>query len=825
MPPRLPSLGGSPAKATPLPSIQPASPRLNVTPQGSPGTLFGSSPAPAQDSQGEDQVNSGTTTRTDIRAGAQPFEPPFPGDVYNGPIGLKTLALSEDGAFERLAASLETLSRKNFPELEPPLGNEDLATSAVSKMPKETPVILTASESREGGFGGGSSGPSTALGDASKNAVHVLKRLENRRVNLGQTYMVTVKEAYECLKETEHILEDYHSQVGAQIFEQLSTFIKALDADFKTLQGFFEKEKEEQKKQDEQLYQKVDQASSCALATEKAVTDAGTKISSLLDALKQKIEEFQFSLDEVGKQLKKNKDDQETELFKKVDQASISAAAAVMANSETKISELLGKIENSINTLEIALDSKFEAASLNAAESQTSVFQSTLDGFQKILNGLSDNIQILATQGSATAAVLTLQNRLTELQNQQQTVEEQFTENWTQKLNILEEQLKAQAERIKELEKPSLKPTSIQNWVQSFDTDSVEPNGHPALKLAVGGNCFLPHLHYHRHRIGVDWEISAGLNKGAASFENFLQNRWFIGLKIEPFVSLALQTFSSCLGVPDGRGHHISRKFQIQNFHYIREIGETENQPYSRVEIGWDFGPIWSGPQKPCFWGDQTFGGSKNGSLVIPVNLGGYWLEESIPSPNSFDTLNQFSVLESFKSLGPGLASDFAGAMKSVPTFWRFFSKTDWYVSSGAALDTKYWHNSVNFPIGVKIHGTIQLKAPGNRESVKQFVQTNLEGVLEKTTEMRAPVVKGTGHEYWAEALSDRLLKFETKVESITHKVENLEPKIGSLSKKNDCIETMLFEQKARQTNLETRLQNQETLVADYEKRFIVQKA
>lgn len=273
--------------------------------KGSPGTLFGSGPTSSQVNPGADQVNSGAATSTDIRTGAQPFEPPFVGGVSNGPIGLNTLALSEDAAFERLAASLETLSGKNFPQSKPPLGSEELATSAVSKMPKETPVILNASETGEGGFGGGISGPSTALGDASKNAVHVLKCLENRRVHLGQTYMVTVKEAYECLKETEDILEDSPSQVGTQIFEQLSTFIKALDADFKTLWRFFEKEKEEQKKPDEQLYQKVDQASSCALATEKAVTGAGKKMSSLLDNFKQQIEEFKFSLDEVGKQVKK----------------------------------------------------------------------------------------------------------------------------------------------------------------------------------------------------------------------------------------------------------------------------------------------------------------------------------------------------------------------------------------------------------------------------------------------------------------------------------------------------------------------------------------
>lgn len=284
MPPRLPSLGGSSAKAMPLPHIQPTSPRPNVSLQGSPGTAFSSGPATAQASPGSDQGNSGAGTSTDIRAGAQPFEPPFQGDVYNSPIPLKTLALSENGAFERLAENLETLSRKNSPQSDPPLGSEDQLTPSFAQQMR---VFQNSSEAGEGNSGGGSPGPSTAFGDAAKNAVHVLKRLENRRVNLGQTYMVTVKEASECLKETEHILEDYHNQVDTQIFEQLKTFIKALEADFQTLQSFFEKQKEAQKKQDKELFQKVDQARTSALVTEKAVTDAGTKISNLFDNLKK----------------------------------------------------------------------------------------------------------------------------------------------------------------------------------------------------------------------------------------------------------------------------------------------------------------------------------------------------------------------------------------------------------------------------------------------------------------------------------------------------------------------------------------------------------
>lgn len=854
MPPRLPSLGGSPAKAMALPHIQPASPRPNVSPQGSPGIAFGSDLATAQASPGADQGNSGAGTSTDIRAGAQPFEPPFQGDVYNGPIPLKTLALSEDGAFERLAESLETLSRKNSPKSDPSLGSEDQAIPSFAlQMREEILVVQNAFEADEGGSGGGNPGPVTVLGDAAKNAVHVLKRLENRRVNLGQTYMVTVKEAYECLKETEHILEEYHSQVGTQIFEQLNTFIKALDADFKTLQSFFEKQKEEQKKQDKELCQKVDQASTSALATEKAVTDAGTKIHSLLNNLKQTVEGLKNSLDEVGKQVQEKKEHQEKnakrfdeikELLKKVDQASTSAAAVVLANSETKISELFEKAEVSVKILETAFDSKIEAASLSAAESQTSVFKSTLDGFQTILNGLSDNIQILATQGSATAAVLTLQNRFMELQNQQQTIEEKLTRNWTEKLNKLEEHLKAQAERITELEKPPIQPTPLPNLFHNFETDVVEPNAHPALKLAVAGNCFLPHLHYHRHRIGVDWELSAGLHKGTNSLENILQNRWFVGIKVEPFVSLALQTLSSRSGVSDGRGTHTSRKLQIQNFHFIRELGETENQPYSRVEIGWDFGPIF-----------------KNGSVVIPVNLGGYWLDESVSSQNYLGNFGNTSAVGSIKALAPGLASDFTDALKSVPRFWRFFSKTDWYISSGATFDTKYWHNSLHFPIAAKVNGTIQLKAPGNKESVglAKFVETSSKNFifgkafdLEKGTQATSPVLKGNMKDDSSQTLNHRLMKFETKVDDITKKIKSIEPKvgeltnnlqtlepkvdavtnkmkwiepkIGTLTKKSDCIETMMLDQKGLQTKLETRLQNQETLVADHEKRFMVQK-
>lgn len=808
MPPRLPSLGGSSAKAIPLPHIQPASPRPNVSPQGNSSQIcetnlgradFGSSPATAEASPGLDQGNSTGSTSIDIRVGALPFEAPFRGDVYNGPIPLKTLALSEEGSIEQLAESLETLSRKNSPTSGSFLGIDDEIS--------ESRASQSSFEADEGGSGSGSAGPSTALGNAAKNAVNVLKRLEKRRVNLGQTYMVTVKEAYECLKETEHILEEHHSQVGTQIFDQVKTLTTALDDDFKTLQRFFEKEKKEQEKQDHELRQKVDQAGTSAVAAEKAVTDAGIKISGLLDNVKQTVEGLKLSLHEIGKQVKEGKEHQENDLFEKIDQASTSAAVAVMANSETRISELVRKVEAAIKTLGTELDSKIEAASSSqnevferAAEAQTSLLKTAFEGFQPILKGLSDNIQILATQGSATTALLTLQNQLAESQKQQQRIEETLTANWTEKLNDFQEQLQAQTERIVELEKPLTPSTVVPNLFPTFGTTVVEPNVHPALKFAVAGNWFLPHLHYHRHRVGVDWELSAGFHKGPNSLQNIVQNRWFVGIKLEPFMNLALQTLSSRSGVPDGRGNHTIRKLQIQNFHYIREIGETDNQTYSRVEIGWDFGPV-----------------LKNGSLTIPVNLGGYWLDASVPSQNSFDNLGTTSILKNVTGLTPGLASDFKDAVKSVPTFWRFFSKTDWYISSGATFDTKYWYNSLHFPIGTKINGTIQLKAPGNNDLAGQILS-------EKGTQVGLYALKGNMKDDSMKTLSDRIMTVETKIDAITKKVNSVEPKIGYLTQKMNLIETKVDGQQGLHSKLERRFQNQETWLADYERHRVTEK-
>lgn len=802
MPPRLPSLGGSPAKAIPLPQIQPASPRPNLHQQGSTSQIceinsgrpgIGSGSATAEVSLGPDQGNSGGSSSTDIRAGALPSEAPFPGDVYNGPIPLKIVALSEKGTIEQLVESLESLSRKNSP-----------TSGSLLEIDATTHSSL---EVGEDGSGSGRSGPSTALGDAAKNAVTVLKRLEKRRVNLGQTYMVTVKEAYECLKETEHILEEHHNQVGTQIFDQLKILTKALNADFKTLHHFFEKEKEEQEKQDNELRQKVDQASTSAVATEKAVIEADTKISGLLDNLKQTVEGLKISLDELGKQVKERKERQDNELFEKVDQVATSAVAAVIANSETRISELVGKVEAEIKTLDTVLDSRIEAASSSqnvvferAAEAQTSVLKTALEGFQSILNGLSDNIQVLATQSSATAALLTLQNQLTESQKYQQTIEKKLTANWTEKLNTFQAQLKAQAERIVELEKPLGASTAIPELFPTFEMAAVEPSRHPALKFAVAGNWLLPHFHYHRHRVGIDWELSGGFHQGPNSLQNLLQNRWFVGIKVEPFMNLALQTLSSRCGVPDGKGTHTIRKLQIYNFHYIREIGETENHNYSRVEVGWDFGPV-----------------LKNGSLTIPVNLGGYWLEESMPSQKYFGNFGVTSIVENVTGLVPGLASDFKTAVKLAPTFWRFFSKTDWYFSSGAAFDTKYWSNSVHFPISAKMNGTLQFKAPGNKDITGETFSEN-------SPQGESYALKENSKDDLITTLNDHIMRVETKIDDTTKKVTFFEPKLASLTEKIDLIRANVNHQTGLQAKLETRLQNQETLVADYERRLVFQK-